>query len=433
MAGTLPEQHTLREESSSLPPNYRWNFTVIVMDITCFGASLALASVTSVMPAFVRRLTDSAVLVGLIGTVFTGFQLLPQLPMGQLVKDKPRKKPYVLAAMVGRISFWLIAGALWAGLASHPGAMLILFFVCLALFAGIDGLGLVPWLDIVARAIPLRKRGRMMGTAHFFTGLVGIAAGAVVGLVLGRLAFPTNYALLFTLAVICQILSFVAIVLLREPPQDSVPRIEKHDKGSWFHPLTDDPVFRRLMLCRILFGSLGLAIPFYVMHAGDVLHLPENAVGGFVVAQTLAGVVSGAGLGLISDRWGPRRVIHIGSAVAATGPLFALTAHLSRAGWLVHGYSLVFVALGVANSTLSLGLSNYLLEIAPDGIRPTYLGLGHTIGGLTALAPTIGGWLLQATSYTTLFGLTALGVMASLVLSFGLTPARAPGRGQGQS
>ena len=131
MPSRRPEQRAPRDQAGLPPPHYRWNRTSIVIDITCFEGALALASVTSVLPAFVRRLTDSAVLVGLVGTVFTAFQLLPQLPMGQLVKDKPRKKPYVLAALVGRINLLLTPVALWAGLASHPKAMLVLFFVSL--------------------------------------------------------------------------------------------------------------------------------------------------------------------------------------------------------------------------------------------------------------------------------------------------------------
>jgi hypothetical protein len=54
-----------------------------------------------------------------------------------------------------------------------------------------------------------------------------------------------------------------------------------------------------------------------------------------------------------------------------------------------------------------LGFYNYLMEIAPDDLRPSYIGLGNTITGVLTLAPTLGGWLLEATSYVTLFAVTA--------------------------
>jgi hypothetical protein len=65
-----------------------------------------------------------------------------------------------------------------------------------------------------------------------------------------------------------------------------------------------------------------------------------------------------------------------------------------------------------------LGFYNYLLEIAPDDVRPSYIGLGNTVMGVLTLAPTLGGWLLEATSYTVLFatatGLVTLGFLIAL-------------------
>jgi hypothetical protein len=67
-----------------------------------------------------------------------------------------------------------------------------------------------------------------------------------------------------------------------------------------------------------------------------------------------------------------------------------------------------------------LGFYNYMLEIAPNDQRPVYIGLGNTIMGLLTLAPTLGGWLLERTSYTVLFalvsGLIGLGAIATLTL-----------------
>ena len=70
-----------------------------------------------------------------------------------------------------------------------------------------------------------------------------------------------------------------------------------------------------------------------------------------------------------------------------------------------------------------LGFYNYLLEIAPDDLRPSYIGLGNTIMGILTLAPTVGGWLLEATSYTVLFGITALLVFLGFLMALRLEPA----------
>jgi MFS family permease len=80
--------------------------------------------------------------------------------------------------------------------------------------------------------------------------------------------------------------------------------------------------------------------------------------------------------------------------------------------------------LGVVNSSWMLGFFNYLLEIAPEHMRPAYVGLGNTIMGVLTLTPMLGGWLLEATSYTVLFGLTTVIAAGGFLLSLGLKPTQ---------
>ncbi len=420
----------MSKHPETLPPHFRWNFCAFMVDYVCFSVALTFANLSSVIPAFVGQLTDSALVIGLVGTVFNGGWLLPQLAIARLINDKPRKKPYMLAGTSGRVLFWVIALGLWIGLDRYPTAMLILFFICLGLFAAADGLVSVAWFDVLARAIPLRQRGRLIGLSQFIGGLTGIGVGVLVGLILERRPFPGNYALLFALAGIALVPSTIALFLIREPPlkntdseEEGNSQAQTKTKSDWLKILSD-PVFRRLMACRMLVGMIGLATSFYVVHASDVLHLPQSVIGKFVIAQTSAGVAASLLLGLISERWGPRYVARIGSAAAITGPLFALAAHLAADGWLVQGYPFVYVAMGFVNSTWMLGFTNYMLEIAPDDMRPAYIGLGNTILGVLTFVPMAGGWLLEVTSYTVLFGATSAIVAVGFLLTLGLEPPR---------
>jgi MFS family permease len=80
--------------------------------------------------------------------------------------------------------------------------------------------------------------------------------------------------------------------------------------------------------------------------------------------------------------------------------------------------------LGVVGSAWMMGFFNYLLEAAPEGMRPAYVGLSNTIMGIPTLAPIVGGWLLGATSYTVLFGVTAVIVAVGFLFTLGLKPPR---------
>jgi MFS family permease len=416
----MPDQGT-----ETLPPHFRWNYVAFLTDYVCFGIAFTFASMGSVLPAFVDQLTDSAPVIGLVSTVFNGGWLLPQLVFARMIHDKPRKKPYLLVGIVGRLMFWVIALALWMGLAGYPAAMLTLFFTCLGLFAVADSMASVSWFDILARAVPMSRRGRLIGTAQIVGGVAGIGVGALVTLILDQHPFATNYALLFTLAGIAFIPATLALLLIREPPPEEIA--SQKDAGEmrgWLRILASDVNFRRLIACRLLVGLMGLAGSFYVVHASDVLHLPERVVGTFVIAQTIGSIVASALLGAASERWGPRVAARLGSAAAAMAPLFALAAHLAGGGWLAQAYPFVFVMWGVVYSSWMLGFTNYMLEIAPDGLRPAYVGLGNTIMGALTLAPIAGGWLLEATSYTTLFGLTTVLVGMGFLLSLGLKPAQ---------
>jgi MFS family permease len=214
-------------------------------------------------------------------------------------------------------------------------------------------------------------------------------------------------------------------VLLREPqPEEPNPATGQQARSNPLQPLLDDPDFRRLMGCRLLVGMMGLTTSFYVVHAEDVLRLPQSVIGDFVAAQTAGGVVASIVMGLISERWGPRYVARLGSAVAMAGPLFALAAHLAGGGRLAQAYPFVYVALGIVNSTWMLGFFNYMLEIAPEGMCPAYVGLGNTLMGVQTLVPLAGGWLLEATSYTTLFSVTVVLVGAGFLLTLSLRPSQ---------
>lgn len=407
-------------------PNYRWNFVAFLVDYVFFAVAISFVRPDSVLPAFVRQLTGSAPVIGLVSTIWNGCWLLPQVFTARWINDKPRKKPYLMVGATGRVCFLIVGLSLWFGLVETSGGVLALFFICLALFALTDGLASVAWFDILARVIPVKRRGRLMGTAQIVSGVGGLGVGWVIGRILasGHLVFPRNYALILTLAGVAFIPSVLGLSLLREAPRD----LPKERTGAlrpngWLTPLLEDASFRRLMVCRVLVGMISLVTPFYVLHATDVLGLSPAIVGSFVAAQQVAGVASGALLGLVSDRWGPCHTIRIGTAFSVMGPLFALLAHTADGGLLVGAYPLVYVALGVFQSSTMLGFYNYLLEIAPDDVRPSYIGLGNTVMGVLTLAPTVGGWLLEVTSFPVLFAVAASLSTLGFVFALRLRPA----------
>lgn len=412
-------------------PHYRRNFMAFLGDYVGFGLALTFASSTTVLPDYISRLTDSAVVVGLFTAASSGAWLLPQLIFAQFLTNKRRKKPYViLGALLGRPLYLLYALALWLGLLS-PQLALLLFFVAQMLFMGTDALAAVAWFDLLAKAIPEERRGRLIGMSQVVRGLLAFGAGVVIAALLGNRgpAFPQNYAGLIALAGGFLLLSIFSLSFVVEPDE---PVAEERISWRDYMPLLvqtlrQDRAFRRLLIVRLLAGFDGLALSFYILFATQKLGLAPQTVGLFTVVQTLGGILASVGLGVVSERAGSHRVVQISTALGLTAPLVGLGLALFgvQDGALVTTiYAYVFLAVGVVQSAIMLGLFNYILELAPPIQRPTYIGLFNTIGGVLLVVPPLGGWLLQRTSYGALFGITCGILILAHLLSWGLPSAR---------
>jgi len=411
--------------------HYRRNMVALLIDYVLFGAMMNFIGVTTVLPAFVRTLTGSALLIGLVNTIWNGGWLIPQLIAANALNHVQRKKSALLqAGLAGRPALLVIALALALGLWRWPNWMLVIFFGMLALFWVADAFCSIAWFDIVAKAVPVQRRGRLFGAGQVIGGLMAFGIGAFVSWILGPQGptFPFNYACLFGLAGAATLGGLVALAAVHEPLED-VPE----ERVSWrdYLPqlvkiLREQPVYRRTIAAWLLSGLSNLASPFYVVYATEQLKLEPKTIGIFIIAQTVGGLLASLGFGALAERRGPGAVIRISIIANISGPLVALTfnlAHLSSDWMLV--YVWVFVVLGIVGSAMMLGWMNYILELAPPGHRPTYMGLSNTLGGLLVLVPMLGGWLLEATSYPVLFAAAVIGPILAWTMAARLPASHA--------
>ncbi len=420
-------------EDTTIQPHYRRNWLLILTDYVLFGMALSFIGVSTVLPAFIRHLTDSPPIIGMVNTVWNGGWLIPQLAAANALTHVPRKQGALIrAGLLGRPTLLLIALALMLGLWQRPGWMLVAFFALLTLFWAFDAFCSIAWFDIVAKAIPANRRGRLFGAGQIISSLLAIGIGAFVSWILSPAGpgFPANYAWLFALAGLSTLLGLITLAAIHEPLED-VPA----ERASWrdYGPqlvkiLRKESAYRSVIAVWLLSGLAGLASPFYVLYATEQLGLAQETIGLFIIAQTIGGLVGSFGFGALAERRGPGMVIRTSVAVAVSAPLAALAIHFARVGgWLPMVYAWVFVVLGIVGASLMLGFMNYVLELAPPGHRPTYMGLSNTLAGLLVLVPMLGGWLLQATSYPVLFAAATIGPVVALTIAFGLphSPAKA--------
>ncbi len=404
----------------------RRNAALLVLDYSAFGVGMAFLGMTTVLPNLVRLLGGTPLVVGSLAAIQTGTWFLPQLVAGRYVANRPRVKKYVLGPIaIGRSLLALQAPLLLLCAVRRPGLALGALLTALAVFWLADGLSSVPWYDLVARAIPAERRGRVLGSAQSLSGLLGIGVGALIRGILARPnRFPVNHVLLVQLAAVCLGVSFLALALIREAPSGvaSAPRPGWGDYLPRLRAICrTDPRFVWVVGTRWLSGLADMGAAFYVLFAADRLHMPQATIGLFVSAGVTGSLLSGIILGPLGDRHGRQRVIAIVMGLRCLCPALALFAPL-LAGlhpWVGPAMlALAFAAAGMANSGSMVGFTNYVLEIAPPGERSTYMGLANTLTGILIAAPVVAGWLVQAASYELLFavalGVAALGLAAAL-------------------
>jgi MFS family permease len=415
-------------------PVDRHNFLAITGDFVFFGVGLAFASQTTVLPSFVATLTSSTLLIGLVSTLANGGWLLPQLFAANATAGLPRRKPaIVVPAIANRILFLAIGPLMWVLVPRSPRAAVAVFLALFGAFYVLDGIASVSWLDMLAKLTRPQLRARLISVGQAGSGLAGVAAGVLVGLILAsrRLPYPANYVLLISLGAVMFTISLGLISLIREEPEHTGER--PLPWPDFFRRLgrilRDDADYVRAVIVQVLFTLSGAAAPFYVIHGLESLAFPESSVGVFTSAQVAGGVVSALFMGYVGEKRGTRAVMRLWGAMAAATPILALALSLSRAAMpapvLMYAYAMVFVVVGAQSNSLMAGFLNYVLEYAPSSARTIYIGFANTASAIQLVAPLVGGAILALTgSYPVLFVAASLGPLAGLLLSLRMVEPR---------
>lgn len=401
-------------------------------DFVLWSLGMTFIGVTTVMPTFVRHFTDSTVLISLVSTIQMGAFLVPQLFVSNLIAHRARKKPIMLLAGVFyRPLLWLFALFLLFSPNLSGTVVLGVFYLMYTAFNLGDAVATVPWFDIMGKSVPPSRRGRVMGSAQIVVGVLAIGAGQLVRLILSDEGpgFPSNYALCFAIAGTGAVLSWASEWFIHEviqPMAESRLALRDYAPALW-RVLRHDRHFLRITSVRLLAGMANMALPFYIIFGTDVLQFPPETIGLFSAAQVAGGVFAGTVLGFLSERSGSKAVILAALIVQMLAPVVALLMFLSAASfgalapWL---YALVFVAIGVGQSSGILGFINYVLELAPPQERVTYIGLTNTLSGLLLLAPLVGAVIIAYLSYTGMFVVVLAVLALSLLLALPMIEPR---------
>ncbi|MCB0068181.1 MAG: hypothetical protein KDD77_13550, partial [Caldilineaceae bacterium] len=155
--------------------NLTWNFTVNLIDIAFITLGISLVSRDTVLPVLVSTLTDSNLAIGLIAALYGLGIYLPQLFTANFTERLRYKKPFVmLVGSVGeRLPYLLMGVAVWFFAVPAPQMALVLVLGCLAMSGLSAGAATPAWYDMIAKVIPVSRRGLWSGLGHGLGALMG--------------------------------------------------------------------------------------------------------------------------------------------------------------------------------------------------------------------------------------------------------------------
>lgn len=404
---------------------YRRNFAYLLTHGTLFFVAMSIIGPTTLIPDFIRRLTDSEVLIGFSASLFGIGWTLPQLLVARYVVRATRVKRWFIGPSIPvRLVILLFAIIVVIIGRAQPGAILVAFFICYSIAALGDGAVSIPFAMLLGSSLDNHWRARLFGFQLVFASALMLGISPIIGIILGSAgpAFPNNYALIFGIAGVLFSLSLVPVLFFRELPGsqavDRIPSLAKFlpDLGRI---LRTDKSFRAMLITRMLTNLYMMASPFYIGFATVKLGVSSTvAVPVLLAMQTAGGVVGALLLIWLGSR---RNVLHIRLALGCAA-LLPVNALLAVAAGPLPLY-LGFLVSGIGMGSVLMSFQNWVISYATPDLRPMYTGLFNTLPTVIALVtPFISGMIVQQIGYEAIFIVALVMVLVALFVALRYVP-----------
>ena len=364
-----------------------------------------LINAPTFLPAYIMLLSGgSELMVGLALSVQALGMMLTPLLGANLIEHRKRVLPvgFLIGAMM-RLSVLFIA---LSGLLLGGTSVLVAILVSLTLLGLFQGMQGVVFNFLMSKVIPVKKRGRLTGLRNFLAGITSAAVAWLGGhYLLGEVPTAAGYSYTFLLAFVLTSIGLLLLLFVREPepPTVKVKLGLVQRLGEVPQLLREDPAFSRYFLARSLATMGRMAMPFYILFAGQSIGLSGQNLGIITFAFTIAGTVSNLAWGSMADRHGFPGTFLLSIALWVVSTLVLLVA---SSQWLI---ILVFIGIGAAVQGFQNSSINLTLEFGDRDNLPMRIAIANTASELAGtLGPLLGGVLAALLGYEAVF-------MASIV------------------
>ncbi len=380
--------------------------------------------VITFLPVLLARLGASATMVSLLTSLPALLTIVLALPAGEMVarwRNIVRDSARCFYAI--RLSYPPIAAA--AALLG-PSAAPVLIVILWGLTAIPGTLGNTVFYDVLAEAVPPRRRAAVNGVRWALLGLVSAASVALFGQMLEALPWPHNYTLLFAICFVAGLLSTYCYsrieIAAREPDLSARPALRP---ASLLGPLRQPGFAVFSLVTLVMRWGLFLPAGVFTIFLVRNLRASDAWIGERTTLENGALTAGYYVWGRLANRLGPFRMlamanVAVGSAFCLAGLASAETRWLLFIGAMIGGF---FV------SAVDVSLFEWLLAVMPADERPRYVAVNTLLLNVVAfLAPLTGAAIARWAGIPVVLFAAAgcLFISAALTLRLQARPIAAP-------
>ena len=367
----------------------------------------------TIIPAYLYVQTGSAAAVGLgMALLQLGGTLSPILS-GARVESRSHILPYAIT--VGSLMrVMVLALALTAWFLDGPwllGATLAIFLT-LGFFQGAQR---VAFQMLMAKVIPIDRRGRLQGVRNVFGG--GIAAGlawAAGVYFIEQQWLGNGYATTFLFAFILTTIGlFVLQFGIREPSAPTTrAAVPMRERWAQFAELLQHRAYRAFLFAHGFSSIARVGLPFWTLYVGDRLGLDGYVIGGLSLAYLASETLSNLLWGQVGDRYG-FRLVYLGALAFS---LLGLVLLVTGEGPMLYAS---FAALGFGMSGWMMAAMTLVLEFGAHEDIPMRIALTTTVEGtVSSIGPILAGLAIAALGFAPLIVAAFISLGLALAVVF---------------
>lgn len=369
-----------------------------------------LINAPTFVPAYIHLLSGSDLAVGLARSAQSLGMFLSPILGATTIEHRRRVLP--IGFLVGGLMRVQVLGIALAAFFLPPQWALIATWLFLTFFGFFLGMQGVIFNYLMSKVIPVERRGVLLGLRNSLAGVTATAVAGVGGWLVASEALGNGYATTFLVSFGLTSAGLAMLLLVREPEPPEVRSAASFSTRLLELPqlLRSDRHFTAYFGARCLATMGRMAVPFYILYAGDVVGLSGRNLGLLSMAFLLANSTVNLVWGAVADRTGFRLVFAV-ALVVWIGAVCVLLATESLAVLMV-----AFFGIGAGFGGFMMSAQNLVLEFGEREDLPMRIAIANSGSELVgAVGPLLGGAIAAISSYGTVF-VTAMSFQAAAVV-----------------